>query len=168
MTALTTLSINFEGWCQIRLPTNPDPPDEPRGVSGYTFALAGEPDLDRVIRFHNPVHPRSHAEVPNVRVRSVTIGGKERYSPLVGGPVNLLNEKGEPPILDTDPTGPKFEERNYILTLPGDQPIDPFFIQVKSEDDTIELARRQVLERGMPQEPICKIDREKLRNFGSI
>jgi hypothetical protein len=168
VTALTTLSINFEGWCQIRLPTNPDPPDEPRGVSGYTFALAGEPDLDRVIRFHDPVAQRTHAEVPNVRVRSVTIGGKERYSPLVGGPVNLLNEKGEPPNHDTDPTGPKFEERNYILTLPGDQPIDPFYIQVKSEDKTIELARKQVLERDMPEKPIWKIDRDKLRKFGSI
>jgi hypothetical protein len=27
----------------------PDPSDEPRGVSGYTFALAGEPDLDRLL-----------------------------------------------------------------------------------------------------------------------
>jgi len=169
VTTLTTLSINFEGWCQIRLPTNPDPADEPRGVSGYTFALAGEPDLDRVIRFHDPVTPRTHAEIPDVRVRSVTIGGKEsKNSPLVDGPVNLLNEKGQPPKHDTDPTGPKFEERNYILTLPGDQPIDPFFLQVKSKDNTIELARRQVLQRGEPETPIWEIDRDTLKKFGSI
>jgi hypothetical protein len=177
MTALTTLSINFEGWCQIRLPTNPDPPDEPRGVSGYTFALAGEPDLDRVIRFHEPVAPRTHAEVPDVRVRSVRLGDKEweRSRLLVDCPVNLLNEDGLPPIKPTDPKGPKFEERNYILTLPGDQPIDPFYIQVKSKDDQvkskdggIELARRQVLEPGNPEKPIWKIKRDTLKEFGSI
>jgi hypothetical protein len=168
VTALTTLSINFEGWCQIRLPTNPDPPDEPRGVSGYTFALANEPDLDRVIRFHNPVYPRSHAETPNVRVRSVTLGGKEIKTTLLEGPVNLLNEEGKPPRDPIDPTGPKFEERNYILTLPGDQPIDPFFIQVMSKDGDIELARRQVLKRGDPKMPIWEIDRDTLKQFGSI
>jgi hypothetical protein len=169
VTALSTLSINFEGWCQIRLPTNPDPPDEPRGVSGYTFALAGEPDLDRVIRFHDPVAPRTHAEVPDVRVRSVTLGGKEwKGSPLLDGPVNLLNEDGETPRRPIDPKGPKFEERNYILTLPGDQPIDPFYIQVKSKDGGIELARRQVLERGNPEKPIWNIERDTLKKFGSI
>jgi hypothetical protein len=169
VTALTTLSINFEGWCQIRLPTNPDPPDEPRGVSGYTFALAGEPDLDRVIRFRHPVAPRTHAEVPDVRVRSVTVGGKDwEGSPLADGPVDLLNQDGETPRRPIDPMGPKFEERNYILTLPGDQPIDPFHIQVKSKDDRIELARRQVLERGEPQKPIWKIERDTLKQFGSI
>jgi hypothetical protein len=170
MTAPTTLSINFEGWCQIRLPTNPDPPDEPRGVSGYTFALAGEHDLDRVIRFHDAVDQRTHAETPNVRVRSVTIGGKEwENAPILDGPVNLLNEDGEPPKCPVDPKGPKFEERNYILTLPGDQPIDPFYIQVLSKDGQIELARRQVLdERGDPKRPIWEIERDRLKKFGQI
>jgi hypothetical protein len=40
------LILNFEGWFQMRMATDPDPTDELRGVSGYTFALAGEPDLD--------------------------------------------------------------------------------------------------------------------------
>ena len=50
--------INFAGFFQIRLPTDPDPTDEKRGVSGYTFALAGEPDFDRILRLHDPVAPR--------------------------------------------------------------------------------------------------------------
>ncbi len=36
------LVVNFAGWFQCRLATDPDPTDEPRGVSGFTFALAGE------------------------------------------------------------------------------------------------------------------------------
>ncbi len=46
---MSTLTLNFEGWYQMRMATDPDPTDELRGVSGYTFALAGEPDLDAKI-----------------------------------------------------------------------------------------------------------------------
>ena len=37
--------LKFTGWFQCRLATDPDPTDEPRGVSGYVRAVAGEPDL---------------------------------------------------------------------------------------------------------------------------
>jgi len=40
------LILNFEGFFQMRMATDPDPTDELRGVSGYTFAFCGEPDLD--------------------------------------------------------------------------------------------------------------------------
>lgn len=43
------LILNFEGYFQMRMATDPDPTDEKRGVSGYTFAFAGEPDLDAKI-----------------------------------------------------------------------------------------------------------------------
>jgi hypothetical protein len=43
---VSTLQLNFEGYFQMRMATDPDATDELRGVSGYTFALAGEPDLD--------------------------------------------------------------------------------------------------------------------------
>lgn len=46
---MSTLTLNFEGWYQMRMATDPDPTDELRGVSGYTFALAGEPDFDAKI-----------------------------------------------------------------------------------------------------------------------
>ena len=47
--ARRTLRIHFEGGFQCRLATDPDPTRESRGVSGYTYALAGESDLDQVI-----------------------------------------------------------------------------------------------------------------------
>jgi hypothetical protein len=40
------LILDFEGYFQMRMATDPDPTDGKRGISGYTFALAGEPDLD--------------------------------------------------------------------------------------------------------------------------
>jgi len=40
------LILDFEGYFQMRMATDPDPTDELRGVSGYTFAFCGEPDLD--------------------------------------------------------------------------------------------------------------------------
>ena len=33
------LYLHFEGYFQCRLATDPDPTREPRGVSGYTYAL---------------------------------------------------------------------------------------------------------------------------------
>lgn len=45
------LIIDFEGYFQDRMTTDPDPTDEKRGVSGYTFAFAGEPDLDNIVHF---------------------------------------------------------------------------------------------------------------------
>lgn len=46
---MSTLVLEFGGYFQMRMATDPDPTDELRGVSGYTFALAGEPDLDAKI-----------------------------------------------------------------------------------------------------------------------
>ena len=40
-----SLVLTFQGWCLILVATDPDPSDEPRGVSGYTFAFGAEPDL---------------------------------------------------------------------------------------------------------------------------
>lgn len=51
---LTSLGIRYGGWVQCRLATDRDDYNEPRGRFGWTFAFDGEPDLDRVIRFHDP------------------------------------------------------------------------------------------------------------------
>jgi hypothetical protein len=45
------LILDFEGYFQMRMATDPDPTDELRGVSGYTFAFCGEPDLDHLLHF---------------------------------------------------------------------------------------------------------------------
>lgn len=113
------LVLSFEGWALLRLATDPDPTDERRGISGYTFAFAGEPDLDRVVRFQPPPDwvPRSHTPPLGVTVReAVATDGTERPA-LIGATVDLLDE-------------PVLENRQWTLALPGYEPILPFNIQV--------------------------------------
>jgi hypothetical protein len=117
-----TLVIEFAGWCMIRQPTDPDPYDERRGASGYTFAFADEPDLDRIIYFHpkSSIPLRSHGPAVGVWVTSATrisALGTETIEALTGAKVDLLGS----PIL---------ENRNWTLTLPGFEPITPFNIAI--------------------------------------
>ena len=50
---MSTLLLEFGGYFQMRMATYPDPTDELRGVSGYTFALAGDQFLDLFLRALN-------------------------------------------------------------------------------------------------------------------
>jgi len=43
---MSQLDISFEGFWQCRLATDPDPSDEQRGVSGFTYSVAGETLLE--------------------------------------------------------------------------------------------------------------------------
>ncbi len=43
---MLTLDISFEGYWQCRLATDPDPSDEQRGISGFTYSVAGETLLE--------------------------------------------------------------------------------------------------------------------------
>ncbi len=43
---MTRLDISFEGFWLCRLATDPDPSDEQRGVSGFTYSVAGESLLE--------------------------------------------------------------------------------------------------------------------------
>jgi hypothetical protein len=74
------LRIFFEGYYQARISTDPDPTDERRGVSGYTFALPGEPDFDGLLHFQPdpPGHPSTSG-----RSSSASTGGAR---PLAAGP----------------------------------------------------------------------------------
>ena len=94
---MSTLTLNFEGWFQMRMATDPDPTDEKRGVSGYTFALAGEPDLDAKVHMQ-PDEPGvwqrkfgpGDDDGPNLPV-----GAQSKYGPRVGVTVtsaSLLSE----------------------------------------------------------------------------
>ncbi len=97
------MNLEFEGWWQCRFATDPDPADDPRGVSGPTFVVAGEEPLDRIIRWQSPRFPRYPMEKSvGVTVRRVTFGAPPSSSgapsnvepdaahPLVGTPVSLL------------------------------------------------------------------------------
>lgn len=147
------LVLQFAGWFQCRLPTDPDPSDELRGVSGFTFAMAGEPDLDRIIRFHRPVAPRSHGPDVGVFVTGVTNNGVlQPESPLVGATVDLLGE-------------PKFESRNYVLRDSAQGPIVPFIVRIEGGGITIE--REDLLFPEDPTRPLHEVPTRSLARRGS-
>jgi hypothetical protein len=134
------LILQFEGWCQIRQPTDPDPYDEPRGASGYTFAFGDEPDLDRIIRLQpsDEVPVRSRGWPIGVRVTdAVRHAGDEtsRIEPLLGATVDLLG-------------APRLENRNWTLTDAGFEPIVPFDLRIRS--DALTIRRRAPLDIEHP------------------
>jgi hypothetical protein len=143
------LTLNIEGWFQCRLATDPDPSDEPRGVSGWTFAVAGEEDLDRIIRFQEPISPRSHGPEVGVAVRTVSVGGQQIPNhPLVEGQVDLLD-------------GPRFEGRNGIVAEDAAECIDPFHLRIRGSGVT--LRRKDILDPQNPESKIHEVDPSVLR-----
>jgi hypothetical protein len=121
--ATASLVLKFGGWFQCRLATDPDPTDEPRGVDGYMHAVAGEPDLDRIIRLQTSsgVVQRSYCPSVGVKVVSVYVDlRKIDDHPLIGASVDFLDK-------------PRFEGRNTILTAPGAEAIFPVHIQIKKD-----------------------------------
>jgi len=122
------LYVEFQGYFACRIATDPDPTDEPRGLSGYTMALANEDPLDQVIRLQiDPVYLEKNARPPlrdmfknrefllGVRVHSVRYGADPGsaapYPPGIGAlgslPVNLNG--GDAPL-----QGTAFDSRNII------------------------------------------------------
>jgi len=123
------MELQFEGWFQCRFATDPDPADCPRGVSGPSVQVAGEPPLDAVVRTQDFVCPRiPRTAEDGVTVRSVTIGGVAQAShELIGAEVRL-------------PDGCRFQQRNLILVLENfNTPIDPFGLAIKST--SVEISR---------------------------
>jgi len=118
---MTQVTLRFEGFVQVRLATDPDPCDEPRGVSGWTHAVAGEPDLDRVLVLQDDSSRRvrrSHGPKVGVAVTKVAVDGADQAGhPLIGSRVSLLDE-------------PRFEGRNWIIETDGREPIDPIHLQI--------------------------------------
>ena len=133
------LQLGFGGWFQCRLATDPDPSDEPRGVSGATFACAGEPDLDRIIRLSDPCAKRVPGPEVGVVVHTVARDGRRISHPLSGAAVEFLHE-------------PKFDGRNRLLGRPGAEPIHPFALRVANgaaalqRRDPLDVDDRDILE----------------------
>lgn len=127
------IELRFAGWFQCRLATDPDPSDEPRGVSGSTFAFPGEPNLDGVIRFDSTPWPRVPGPPVGVTVRT--------RGPLYGAPVELLGAA-------------RFEGRNGLVGAPGRELIDPLHIRIARDGTFVERAdplveRRRRAGRGV-------------------
>jgi hypothetical protein len=138
------LILQFEGWCTIRQPTDPDPTDEPRGASGYTFAFGNEPDLDRIVRLQPSatIPARSHGWPIGVKITDAVrhAGAKQSsINALVGATVDLLGQ-------------PKLENRNWTLTPAGYEPIVPFDLSIKAPALTI--GRKAPLDVNDPNRPL--------------
>ena len=132
------MTLEFEGWFQCRFATDPDPTDDPRGVSGPCFTVPGEPPLDGIIRLNDFVKPRyPRTKSTGVTVTSVAINGQNVTShPLLDAAVRLLGK-------------PRYQQRNMILvpqSPPFQAPIDPFHLEITgngvriSRVDYIDLA----------------------------
>lgn len=140
------LILNFEGYFQMRMATDPDPTDEKRGVSGYTFAFAGEPDLDAKIHLQpdeEGVWEREFGPLGTpgprvgVTVRSATRNG-EAAPELVGAKIAFLDAQ----IL----------EHNGLLIRNDYFIIDPFRVRLM-DGNKILLDRIDYLNPADPSMP---------------
>ncbi len=165
------LTIHYEGYWQCRQATDPDPSNDPRGASGYTFALGYENDLDQIIRLQRdeipdcdfrdappPSYPPEHATKQfGVFVTGVTLGGK----PFVRAAQALREGKIRWMPQGHPMSGPKFELRNTITYFPVSDgifmPIVPFDFQVESSDQAIILRRDDALDPDDPEKKIWEI-----------
>lgn len=152
---MRTLSLSFEGFYQYRAPTDPDPTDEPRGVSGYTFALAGEPDLDGLMHFQ--------PDEPGVWQRRFGVS-PDAPGPRVGVTVRRAQEYDDATLTLTDVPGLV----GARLALPGSQPaerngilirndmfvVDPVRVQLRGADGSMLLDRLDLLDPANPDLPI--------------
>lgn len=138
------LQLSFRGWFQCRLATDPETHGERWGVSGTTFAVHGEPELDRIVRFQaEGAVARSHCPAPGVVVTVAVIragaSNEESVPGFEGARVSLLDD-------------PVFEGRNYIITSPS-EPLDPFHLSINT--DTGGMSRRCV---GVPLKELTQTE----------
>lgn len=153
---MSVITLQFEGYAQCRLATDPDPTDERRGVSGYTFALPGEPDLDWII-YTQPgsgvvTRPCVEREV-GVQVTGGFCGTAPivKGHPLYGATVHLEDN-------------PRFEERNYVVVNQTFGVIAPFKIRVKGKG--IELFRQVDFYPGKPLDfPLMEVPQSVLMPY---
>lgn len=157
------LYLSFEGYFQMRMATDPDPSDEPRGVSGYTFALAGEPDLDNLV----------HLQADEEGVCERRFGyGKNDTGPRVGVTVRQakwyddakLVYSAAPEYVDARVSFVKAQltERNGIVIRNDLFAIDPLRVQLRKKRGTLVLDREDFLDPNNPQLPITQATSEML------
>jgi hypothetical protein len=160
-----TLSLAFEGYYQYRAPTDPDPTDEPRGVSGYTFAVAGEPDLDGLMHFQpdeEGVWERQFGPpgTPGPRV-GVRVTRAQRYDS------DTLTLEDDPSLVGARLAlpGSRPAELNGIVVRNDYFAIDPVRVQLRGPDgdDTMLLDRADLLDPDQPDLLITSADTPQLK-----
>lgn len=159
---MVTLKLEFEGYYQMRMATDPDPPDDPRGLSGYTFALPGEPDLDRKLHFQadeDGAWPRVYGPPgtpgPQIGVQITQAQeGDSVYSSLVGARVRFV--------------GGEIVERNGIVVRNDMFVIDPLLVRIE-EPQPVDGVYKPILERldlldpKRPNLTVMEADGDQLR-----
>ncbi|MDQ3283528.1 MAG: hypothetical protein M3Q69_19170 [Acidobacteriota bacterium] len=144
------LILNFEGWFQMRMATDPDPTDELRGVSGYTFAFAGEPDLDAKI----------HLQPNEPGVFEREFGPPGTPGPRVGVTVRSATRNGAPaPELHGTRIAfvdARILELNGLLVRNDYFIIDPLRVRLTPadlSDDRVLLEREDLFDLKKPKLP---------------
>jgi hypothetical protein len=153
--ATDSLVLGFGGYFQLRMATDPDPTDDPRGMSGYTFALPGEPDFDGILHFQ--------PDEPGVYERSF---GRDAFAPRVGVKVvsAMLRGVPAPAFVGARLAMPnvRLVERNGVVVRNDFFALDP--VEVRCEKDgVVLLARRDELDPARPGLPIVDADSPMLR-----
>lgn len=149
------LVLGFGGYFQLRMATDPDPTDDSRGMSGYTFALPGEPDFDGILHFQ--------PDEPGVCERDF---GADAFAPRVGVKVVSATLRGAPApgFVGARLAMPnaRLVERNGIVVRNDFFALDP--VEVRCEKDgVVLLARRDELDPARPGLPITEADSPMLR-----
>lgn len=140
--AASEWTLHFRGYIQLRMATDPDPTDELRGLSGYTFALPGEPDFDRILHWqpnepgvferdfgNDPFQPRV-----GVHVHEAYLGG-ERRPEMEGSGIALVDSS--------------LVELNGLLVRNDYFAIDPVQLRVTRGDHVL-LERVDLLDPKRP------------------
>lgn len=166
---MTSLLLEFEGYYQLRMATDPDPTNELRGVSGYTFALAGEPDLDAILHFQ--------PDEPGVWQRAFGPGDKDganlpvaRISQCGGPRVGVLVTRamlGDKPAHEYNGArvqflGAQILENNGILARNDFFFIDPLHVRISHPDGNAFLERNDWVNPIDPTMPLWQATSEML------
>lgn len=138
---MTNLRIHFRGYWQCRQATDPDPSDEPRGVSGYTFAVGHESDFDQVICLQREQIPNEDFREPydgkfGVYATDAEIIADDGRSESLASEVVRGAKVWLRPSQDDRKKPPKFELRNEIIfhKLQGIiMPICPFNLEIAGQ-----------------------------------
>jgi hypothetical protein len=184
--AANVIDICFEGFFLCRLATDPDPSLEERGVSGFTYAIAGESLLDpsiftqaddvqdaygapdepysttgdiKNIREASPDYRRYCRDGIGLKVTGVDLGGTENHvltERLAGMQVRFTSQ-GVP---SRRFLGPIFEGRNQIVSDgdPDRFTVNPFVIQVGNDIHDPILRRFDPLDPSRPDAQLFEID----------
>lgn len=157
---MSTLLLEFDGYFQMRMATDPDPTDEKRGVSGYTFALAGEPDLDAIVHFQ--------PDEPGVWQRKFGPGDKSgpdlsvddtsKYGPRVGVLVRKATMNGKSASkyegARIQLLGAQILEHNGVLVRDDYFFIDPLHVRISDRKGDVLLERRDWVNPADPSMPL--------------